>query len=88
MNVYIVTYDLRKPGKNYSDLISAIKSYPMWGKITESCWLIHSSNDCPKIRDHLLSYMDNNDRLLVVQSARIAAWRNLIASNEWVKENI
>ena len=40
MNSYIVSYDLMAPHKDYSGLISAIKSYGTYAKVLESCWLI------------------------------------------------
>lgn len=39
---YIVAYDLCQPGRDYSSLIAAIKSFSHWGKLTESTWAVVS----------------------------------------------
>ena len=37
---YIVSYDLCQPNRNYQDLYAALKSFPVWGRLTESTWAI------------------------------------------------
>jgi hypothetical protein len=88
MSCYIITYDLMRPGKDYSSLIQAIKSYGTWGKITESCWAIVSTSSASAIRDFLSQHIDINDRLFVIKSGGEAAWRNAIASTDWLKRNL
>ena len=31
---------------------------------------------------------DDNDRLIVIKSGQQAAWTNVMATNDWIKENI
>ena len=85
---YIVIYDLRAPGRNYNMLYDAIKSYGTWGKISESAWAIISTDSCVSIRDYLLKYLDNNDRLMVIKAGQEAAWKNAMANNDWLKTNL
>lgn len=84
----IVTYDLCGTGKDYDDLISAIKSYSGWAKITESAWLIVSDDSCADIRDNLLTYMDSDDRLFVATLTGEAAWQNVICNSDYLKNNL
>lgn len=88
MPCYIISYDLRSPGRNYEDLYTRLKTFKKWGRITESTWAIRSDNSAVQVRDYLALALDNNDRLFVVQSAGIAAWKNAKCSNEWLKENL
>ncbi len=88
MKCYIITYDLCVPGRDYSSLYEAIKSYSRWGKITQSTWAIVTTFNAQEIRDHLLRYMDDNDRLMVIKGGASAAWRHAMASNEWLKTNL
>lgn len=81
-------YDLRFPGRNYDSLHAAIKAYGTWGKITESTWAIVTEQTPAQIRDNLRLHIDDNDRLLVVKSGKVAAWKNTIASNEWLQKNL
>ena len=85
---YIIIYDLRAPGRDYNMLYSAIKSYEHWGKMTESAWAVVSELNSEEIRDHLMKYIDTNDRLMVIKSGQHAAWENAIAANDWLKQNL
>jgi len=85
---YIIMYDLRVPGRNYTELIDAIKQYPQWGHLTESSWAVITDKTPVEIRENLKRYLDTNDRLIVVQSGRNAAWFKCLASNSWIHENI
>lgn len=88
MNSIIVTYDLRSPGRDYSELYKKLKSYTGWAKITESTWLLKTALSCVDVRDDILSVIDNNDRLFVTKSTGEAAWRNVICDNDYLKENL
>lgn len=88
MHCFIVMYDLITPGQDYQRLHNAIKTYPRWGRITESTWAVVTDQDASQIRDYLLDYMDNNDRIMVIQSGQTAAWKNAKARNEWLQENL
>lgn len=85
---YIVMYDLCQPGRNYEGLYTALKSYIRWGRITESTWAVVSESSATEIRDHLLNFVDSNDRLMVIKSGKEAAWLNALASSEWLKTNL
>ena len=91
MNSFIITYDVAKTGDYsnvYAALYEAIKSYGTWAHITESCWAIKTDLSVVAVRDNLLRLMRQGDRLMVVQTAHVAAWNNTICNNDWLKENI
>ncbi len=88
LHCYLIMYDLRAPGRDYNRLYDAIKSYGTWGKLTESSWAIVSSQSVEAIRNFLINYIDVNDRLIVVLSGRSAAWQNMMANTEWLKQNL
>lgn len=88
MACYLVSYDLRAPGQNYEALYAAIKSYGYWARINESFWAVVTPQSAKQIRDYLLSFMDQNDRIFVVKSGQESAWHNAICKNEWLQENI
>ena len=41
--VYCVSYDLKKPDRNYDDLIKELKSFGIWWHQTGSVWIIVTS---------------------------------------------
>jgi len=88
MKAYIVSYDLRSPGRNYNPLYEAIKLFPQWGKVTESLWVVVANDDAASIRDRLRRLVDSNDRIFVLRSGTEAAWVNSICDNEWLKRNL
>lgn len=88
MATYIISYDLRKPGRDYEDLYDAIKSYGAWAHITESTWGVVTTRSAVQVRDHLTKHLDSNDGIFVLKSGGEAAWRNVICKNKWLKDNL
>ena len=87
MTCYVISYDLRKE-RDYGALYEALKSYPKWARITDSTWAVVSSKSALRIRDHLASVMDGDDRLFVLKSGVEAAWQNTRCRNQWLKDNL
>ena len=89
MASYIITYDLKKPGRNYQALYDRIKAYGTWAHITESSWAIVSSERAVDIRDRLQGVIDSNDALFVARASTPAAWFNLGTNmTNWLKKNL
>jgi len=87
MDTYIISYDLIKPGKDYSTLHDHLKTYSNWAKPLESVWLIKSSLDMSGVRDAIKRYIDVNDKLIVIKVTKQAsAWQNLSQElSSWIK---
>lgn len=86
-NSYIISYDMASGG-DYDKLYEAIKSYGTWAHITESTFAIVSEKKSSDIRDHLLQLLPKGSRLLVVKSANVGSWNNVICSNDWLLKNL
>lgn len=72
MSKYLITYDLRIPGKNYSQLISEIKSIdPSAISPCLSVWIV-SSNLTPIQIVNTLHALDATDKLFAIEL--IANW--------------
>jgi hypothetical protein len=77
MTVYAVSYDLKKPGRDYQTLWNRLGEWKAV-RALDSFWLIDAKpNSATVIRDDLKSYIDGNDALLVAALASEAAWHNL-----------
>ena len=66
---FIISYDLKVPGKDYSALFDAIKNLSgegYWQHPLESTWVVYTTLDVNDIYEKLHSVMDNNDLLLVL----------------------
>jgi hypothetical protein len=66
MNTYLVTYDLVKPGKDYSRLISFLEQIGSKRALL-SVWAVKSLKTAKELRDILRAYADASDRLLVAE---------------------
>jgi hypothetical protein len=90
MGLFLIGYDLIKPGKNYNELFEAIKSLSTtWWHCLDSTWIIKSSRSEAQIRDSLLNHIDANDRLLVVSLS--GGWASYGFNGEctsWLKSNL
>lgn len=76
MAVHVVSYDLRKPGRNYQSLYDRLSDWKAF-RILESVWIIKSESKAIDICNDLRKYIDNGDGLLVAELTRNAAWCNL-----------
>lgn len=88
MNKFLVTYDLvgtRETSADYERLIARIKKYSNWGRVQKSVWLIQTVDSAVIVRDELRSYMDDDDRLFVIEVTGTAAWHRVICEQEWLK---
>jgi hypothetical protein len=89
MAVYMVGYDLNKPGQDYSDLFEAIKSYGMWWHHLDSTWIIVTDESAARVMNNLRQYMDNNDELLVATIGAPAAWSGFNdQGSQWLKKEL
>ena len=84
---YIISYDMAEGG-DYDALFEAIKEYGTWAHITESTWAVVTEYGAKEIRDDLDVHLPRGSRLFVVKSGVEAAWRHVIARNEWLKKNL
>ncbi len=77
-NNLIISYDLRKPGRNYNPVYEAIKSLGRWAIVVESTWYVDSSYSAKQAFDIVFAKCDNNDALFVVDASHNSAvWQNL-----------
>lgn len=67
--IILVTYDLKKPGRNYQPIFDYLGRYTHC-KQMESVWLLDTTTEPAKIRDDLKAIVDANDVVFVVRLMR------------------
>lgn len=77
----LITYDLCAPGQDYKYLIKAIEQYENV-KITESCYVINTSQTPKEIRETLKRFLDSGDRIFVTNLKLGSAWSNMIGDSQ------
>ena len=65
--ILLISYDLNKPGQDYSNLHKEIKRAGSWWHHLESTWLISTDLGPEKWHERLIRHMDENDHLLVIE---------------------
>lgn len=65
--IFIVSYDLNRPGQDYPNLYETIKTLGSWAHPLESTWLVDTTMTAKMIFDTLWAQMDRNDKLLVAR---------------------
>lgn len=65
--VYLVTYELKVPGRNYAGLFNALKESDKWWHYLQSSWLISTTETAEQIWVRLSSHVDKIDLLLIVR---------------------
>jgi CRISPR-associated endonuclease Cas2 len=77
MKTHVVSYDLDKPGQNYPAIINRLEQLGA-KRIQYSQWMLKNAATAAALRDDLRQYIDQNDRLLVVDVTNAPmAWHNL-----------
>ncbi len=65
--VVLISYDLKKPGKDYKKLYEGLKEIGTeWWHYLESVWLLETHLTPDQISASLRPHMDNNDSLFVI----------------------
>jgi len=73
-----ISYDLRKPGRNYDDLYKVIKSAPSYCHTMDSLWFIHTNETVKTWSDRLMKCIDNNDYLFIVDITKQSRYGRMI----------
>ena len=73
---YLISYDLKKPGKEYQNVHQAIKdsSNGTWCKPLESVYIIYSGLSPTDIYNNVCPHMDSGDRILIIEVKNHAYW--------------
>lgn len=88
MAAYSISYDLKKPGRDYTSLFKEIKSIGDWAKPLESYWIV-ISNDTPEgIYKRLRKVMDENDLLIIIRVCRPHYGFFNKDVQEWIAKNV
>lgn len=87
MYLYIVYIEWNKQQVPESDALENILSANFKNKkLAEDIYIILSSNSAVEVRNYLVSKINTIDKIFVGELSSSAAWRNLIADSDEIKE--
>ncbi len=72
MAVFRVGYDLKKPGQNYPELITALSK--VGRRILKSDWIVDVDQTAVQLRDAVQSHIDSGDDVVVTEITIDAQW--------------
>lgn len=88
MNRLLISYDLVSPGRNYDDLYDCLTNFPKWARPLESLWVVKTKKDCGQVKKEIVdNYLDQNDKLLVVNITGSASYWFNIPTKDWIKND-
>jgi len=83
-----IVYDLHNPGRDYDDVIAAIKTAGSWAHPQGSVWLIDTTLTASAWRDKLRAAGDANDEYLVTRLSGSWASLNMSANVvNWIESS-
>ncbi len=86
--VYVVSYDLRKPGQDYKGLFDELQASPSWWHYLESTWLIATSESANDLYNRLRMHLDRGDSILIIQAGTdVQGWLPE-AAWKWIHQNL
>lgn len=64
---YLVTYDLKTPGWNYTGFYNALKNIGPWWHYLDSVWIIKTNNTSQQIHSMFAPHLSKQDFILIVE---------------------
>ena len=87
MSVFLVTYDLNKPGQNYDELLKKIKSYS-WARLSESSYAICTNSSLQQVYSDVRSCLDKSDHIYMITLKKPYTGFGPQKVNEWLSESL
>jgi hypothetical protein len=87
MAILLVTYDLNRPGQDYSDFHKIIKIYPNI-KLSESSYAIQTDESPFDVYSLLNPHLDKNDQLYIITLRKPFHGFGPELVNDWLTERL
>jgi hypothetical protein len=90
MNVYLVMYDLKQPGRDYALLYETLKTAASWWHYLESTWLLASPLTMEQWQQQIRGTLDQNDLFMIIRLDRGVAYTGWLPQKawEWMQQNL
>jgi hypothetical protein len=85
---YIITYELKAQGRDYSTLYEAIKRSPKWWHRLHSSWIISTAETPVQVWTRLAAHINADDYLLIIEvKSSYYGWLPK-KDWDWIKTNV
>lgn len=87
MAIFVLSYDLKAPGRDYKPLVDELKRLDAH-RTLDSFWLINVDNTARDLLEHFKSFLDESDALWVLELTKAHTFTNAKAgTNDWIRDN-
>lgn len=86
--VYCVSYDLNKPGQNYTPLYEELKKSLNWWHYLDSTWLIYTNETADQLWQRLRKHTDDSDNVLIIRVCDDKAGWLKKEAWEWIRTHV
>ncbi len=86
--VFNVSYDLRRPGQDYSKLYEELKKPPTWWHYLDSTWLISTTETASHLWKRIEPHVDRNDSVLITEVGKDLAGCLPQDAWNWINEQV
>nr|WP_321026305.1 hypothetical protein [Clostridium neonatale] len=88
MHVYMISYDLNKPGQNYSKVHEDIESLGVWCHYLDSTYLVKSYYSIFDAEKIVTQHLDSSDKLIICEIDKpVRGWLSNDNWN-WIHSNL
>jgi len=85
MAIYVFSYELRKPHKDYASLYAYLRQFTHCHHQT-STWFLDSTQTAAEIRDGATAHIDSNDTVFVGRlQGNWASWKS--GCSDWLNDS-
>jgi len=82
--VILISYELRQPGRDYSNLYKAIEGISgIWSHPLTSHWMVQTALSPQQVWEHLAPHIDKNDSMLVTRISNSPSYSGWLAQTIW-----
>lgn len=88
MSLYMVSYDLNKPGQDYKKVTDKIESLGSWCHYLDSTYLVKSYLNFETFQKEVTSVADSTDRFIIAKvDGTVGGWLSTDQWN-WINKNL
>lgn len=88
MAVRLITYDLNKPGQNHNKVLTKIKAFGSWARLSESSYAVETNESPQAIFNAFKPLLDQNDDFLVITLTRPWAGQASQEVIDWLQNRL
>ena len=88
MSIYLVTYDLNKPGQHHAAVLEEIKKSAGWARLSESSYVVSTGDTPQALLARIRAVADANDTIYIITLKSPYSGFGPSTVNSWLESNL